>query len=502
MLSIKNVYADFGEFCLKNINLSINPQEKIAIVGESGSGKSLLSQIILGLVKPLSLKGEILFLDSNLIQSGFKNIRGNQIAYIPQSPLSALNPLHTIQKQILEMFDIHHIRLSYKQRETMLDDSLKRVGLPLDIKNRFPHTLSGGQRQRVLIAMMSILKPKLLICDEPTTALDASIQKQILELLASFSDMAILLISHDLSVVRHFAQKVIVMKEGEIVEYGTNEEIFSAPKNPYTKLLLDSIHLPRIQTIPNTNVLLECKDFGVIYTKRKFFYSTKINALCHMDFTLKQSQSFGIIGESGSGKSSFALGILGLIQTQGELIFQGLALQSIKRDKAFRNAVQIVFQDPLSALNPRFCVYEIIAEALDSKLESKERLEHILTLLARVNLDSSFLYRYPESLSGGQNQRVAIARALAKNPKILILDEPTSALDKTTQKIILELLISLRATLNLSYIFISHDLDVIEAMCDEVIVLKDGAVLECGKTQEVFSTPKSQYTQMLLESRF
>ena len=502
LLEIKNLNASFGRFSLKNINLEIYKNQKLAIVGESGSGKSLLSQLILGLQIPKSINGEILFEKSSLLD--YKNcakIRGVKIAYIPQSPLSALNPLHSIQTQILEMFKLHRKSLPTSEQGKLLDEALSLVGLPLEIKNRLPHTLSGGQRQRVLIAMMSILKPDILICDEPTTALDANIQRQILDLLASFKNTAILLISHDLASVRYFADSVAVMKNGEIVESGKVEHIFSTPKHPYTKFLIQSLKLPQISTTPRNEVMLEFKNFGVFYLKRKLFKNLHISALEDINFKLKANQSLGIIGESGSGKSSFALGVLGLERTNGEMIFENTALDSMKRDEYFRDSVQIVFQDPLLALNPRFCVYEIIAEALDSKMSDEQSVAYVNELLQKVRLDSSFLYRYPESLSGGECQRIAIARALAKHPKILILDEPTSALDKTTQKATLELLLEIQAILHLSYIFISHDLDVIEAMCDEVVVLKDGHVIEQGLTREIFTFPKHNYTKALLDSR-
>ncbi len=557
MLKIRNLYARFGDFCLQDICLDVpiiqnlakstqspnqspaqtstqnlaqssdqspaqNLAQKIAIVGESGSGKSILAKLILGLVKPSQISGEIEFCDKSLLHNPqIRKIRGQDIAYIPQSPLSALNPLHTIEKQILEMFELHHSRhsqLSAKQKVNLLDETLHKVGLALEIKTRLPHTLSGGQAQRVMIAMMSILKPKILICDEPTTALDANIQKQILNLLSSFTDTSVVLISHDLEIVKAFAQHIIVMKEGQIIEEGTKARIYTSPKAPYTKLLLDSLRLPRIQTTPQSKELLSLTDFGVFYTKRKFFKSSQIKALEHVTLSLKQGESFGIIGESGSGKSSLALGILGLEQTFGQCRFESLALPSMKRDLRFRDNVQIVFQDPFFALNPRFCVYEIIYEALcpqssrsshissqsspiPSRAHQAQALSTIKRLLQNVKLDEGFLYRYPHTLSGGQAQRVAIARALAKNPQILILDEPTSALDKTTQKVILELLLELQKSYALSYMCISHDLAVIEAMCHNVIVLKNGKAIESGATKEVFENPKSKYTKSLLDAR-
>ena len=637
MLQVKNLNASFGEFALKDISFSLGHSERLGILGESGSGKSLLSQVILGLATPSRLSGEIIFenrvilgdshsnknqlrLASNPANNSATNViskltsnpatnattnltnstyakalphlRGREIAYIPQSPLNALNPLHTIQKQIGEMFAIHKdYAKSAKEREILIDEALHKVGLPNQLKSRFPHELSGGQRQRALIAMMSVLRPKLLICDEPTTALDASLQRQILDLLLGFEGVGLVMISHDFGVMRHCAQNLIIMKDGQIVQKGkTNEIIKSDTKNlsahqnhAYTELLLQSLHLPKNECVPSTEEILTLRGVGISYEKTTFFSRKgSMRALSGVDLVLHRGECLGVIGESGSGKSSLALGILGLIEHSGEITLKSSksfldktsvvaatsttnVLESStqillpkKRDKHFTQCVQIVFQDALSALNPRFCVFEILLEALEfdedlpkgasraspsrggaskgnsSKASpnkdcaSKERdkdtkLAKIIELLKSVGLSPSFLYRYPESLSGGQAQRVCIARALAKNPKILILDEPTSALDKSAQKEILELLLELQKTLGLSYIFISHDLVVIEAMCHSVIVLADlekqssqdsldssvdksgvasgGVVIESGRVDEVFARPKHPYTKSLLQAQ-
>ena len=636
MLQVKNLNASFGEFALKDISFSLGHSERLGILGESGSGKSLLSQVILGLATPSKLSGEILFENrvilgdlrginvastttnpatshkTNLAQSSYAkdlpHLRGRHIAYIPQSPLNALNPLHTIQKQIGEMFAIHkEYAKSAKERETLIDEALHKVGLPKQLKSRFPHELSGGQRQRALIAMMSVLRPKVLICDEPTTALDASLQRQILDLLLGFERVGLVMISHDWGVMRHCVENLIVMKDGQIVQKGKIDEIMingacpqklrqnlatnqnlssqspSKNQNPhqnhaYTELLLESLHLPRNTHTPSTEEILTLRGVGISYEKKSFF-SRKgpMRALRGVDLVLHSGECLGVIGESGSGKSSLALGILGLIEHSGEIALKSSLgksgvpntasvastvnatsttnelessaqiLPPKKRDKHFTQCVQIVFQDALSALNPRFCVFEILLEALEdlpksaikgsaskanpnkdcvSKEQAKSaKLAKIAELLKSVGLSPSFLYRYPESLSGGQAQRVCIARALAKNPKILLLDEPTSALDKSAQKEILELLLELQKTLGLSYIFISHDLAVIEAMCHSVIVLADlnkalessqnnldnsvaksgvamgGVVIESGRVDEVFAHPKHAYTKSLLQAQ-
>ena len=636
MLQVKNLNASFGEFALKDISFSLGHSERLGILGESGSGKSLLSQVILGLATPSKLSGEILFEnrvilgdlrganaastttnpatnhETNPAQSSYAkdlpHLRGRHIAYIPQSPLNALNPLHTIQKQIGEMFAIHkEYAKSAKERETLIDEALHKVGLPKQLKSRFPHELSGGQRQRALIAMMSVLRPKVLICDEPTTALDASLQRQILDLLLGFERVGLVMISHDWGVMRHCVENLIVMKDGQIVQKGKINEIMrngacpqklrqnlatnqnlssqspSKNQNPcqnhtYTELLLESLNLPRNTHTPSAEEILTLRGVGISYEKKSFFSrKSSMRALREVDLVLHSGECLGVIGESGSGKSSLALGILGLIEHSGEIALKSSlgkssvsntasvaitanatsttnALESStqilppkKRDRHFTQCVQIVFQDALSALNPRFCVFEILLEALDDLPKSaikgsaskaspnkdcvnKEqakvaKLAKITELLKSVGLSPSFLYRYPESLSGGQAQRVCIARALAKNPKILLLDEPTSALDKSAQKEILELLLELQKTLGLSYIFISHDLAVIEAMCHNVIVLADlnkvlessqnsldnsvaksgvamgGVVIESGRVDEVFAHPKHSYTKSLLQAQ-
>ena len=494
LIKAKNLNANFGSFSLENLNFEIFENEKIAIVGESGSGKSLLSKLILGLVESKT-SGKLSYKNENLIAKKYPTfLRGAHIAYTPQSPMSSLNPLHSIKKQITESLKIHNI----KDTESRFQKVMTSLNLPLNLANRLPHELSGGQKQRALIAASIILEPKILICDEPTTALDSSIARQILELLKCLENISVVLISHDLNVVKNFADRIIVMKKGKIVESNTTNNIFTNPQHEYTKLLIDSIKLESIQITQSNDEILRAVNFCGVYEKKAWFKKDSFLAISDVCFSLKRGSSLGIIGESGSGKSSLALSILGLIKSRGDLFLNlesnVLKLESKKRNKDFKKSLQIVFQDPFSALNPRFCVYEIINEALnqfglDSSVED---------LLKEVGLDSSFLYKVPSNLSGGENQRVALARALACKPSILILDEPTSSLDKTTQKTILNLLLKLQKNLGLSFIFISHDLNVIKAMCDEVLVLKNGRVIESGK--HIFTNPKESYTKELVSN--
>ncbi|KAA8709858.1 ATP-binding cassette domain-containing protein [Helicobacter canis] len=708
LLCVRDLCAEFGDFALQDIALEVWANERVGIVGESGSGKSLLAKLLMGLVQG-NERGEIRFqgIEQNLatipINSPlWRTIRAQKIAYIPQSPKLSLNPLHTIGKQLAEMCALHLPHTPKAKYQTLIDQALESVGLESTLKHRLPHTLSGGQAQRVCIAMMSLARPRLLICDEPTTALDAHIQSQILALLDSFTEMAIVFITHDLGLIGRFAGRVYVMQGGKICDhlnimdsacgleswissprlcdrrpslisarglkshdssstilesksdlgdcalsshfadlanFGTTADSCSAPKfaknyesptaiprileeesrascsslralreqsvaihkstqvdssakmdchatasavsrnddentqnmfsqntaggrifdekvglcsgeqgdktcglspqrdtnsplfrkkptpkpnqaqfssqakttHPYTRKLLAAITLPKKVDSSAGEVCLDLRDFAVYYTTKGFFTRRKTLAIQGVNLRLRAGDSIGIIGASGSGKSSLALGILGLEGHSGELCLPNAAQEpliytSTKRDKAFVSMVQIVFQDPLLALNPRMCVLEILQEALQARESYKAKKAKALTpkaieLLEQVGLSSSFLYRYSHTLSGGEAQRVCIARALASGARILLLDEPTSALDKSTQKDIITLLIGLQCALGLSYIVISHDLNVIEAMCAEVIVLDSGQVVEQGAVAQVFSAPIHPCTRALLQAR-
>ncbi|MDO7252948.1 dipeptide ABC transporter ATP-binding protein [Helicobacter cappadocius] len=510
LLNIRSLNCGFvGGFGLKDIDLDIYAGERVGLVGESGSGKSFISNMILKLYSDVLIKsGSIEFEGKNLLDLKKKSIqllRGKEIGYISQEPLGSLNPLHKVGRQVLESFFLHHTHLNAKTMEQKVDEIFLRVGLDVKLKNRYPYELSGGQRQRIAIAMAVINNPKLLICDEPTTALDMSVQKQILDLLYNLSEInkiAILFISHDLGIVKDFVNRVYVMKEGRICEKGQVERVFSSPEDAYTQKLLDALVLPKKKLLQTDKKIFEVKDFAISYTKENFFFGKKENkVLSEIFLILHQSQTIGIVGESGSGKSSFALGVLRLIKSTGEEWILGNRVDKMnqKTFKPYRRDIQIVFQDPYASLNPRMRICDIILEAL--KLGEIRENEGVEKILESVGLNPSFMQSYPHQLSGGQRQRVAIARAIALRPKIIILDEPTSALDKSTQKIVIELLLKLQKDYGLSYLFISHDLDVIEAVCDDVMVLWKGRMMEYGRTKEVFTNPKNPYTQELLSSR-
>ncbi|AFI05537.1 nickel ABC transporter ATP-binding protein NikE [Helicobacter cetorum] len=515
MLEIKDLSCALNShFSLQNINISLKQGERVAIVGESGSGKSSLANIIMRLnprFKPHS--GQVLFENNNLLEMNEKamqHLRGNTIAYIAQDPLSSLNPLHKINKQMSEAYFLHHKNASQTLLKQEVLNAMKQVQLDEKHLKRYPYELSGGQRQRVCIAMGIINAPKLLICDEPTTALDAQIQNQVLDLLKQLSiekKMALLFISHDLKAVKRLADKVYVLKKGELVETNSTKELFNHPKHTYSKLLLQASLLPTKSLKPLDETLLETKDFSVYYLQKRFFRtSLKKPLISLVNLTLKAKESIGIIGESGSGKSSLALGLLKLALSSGEekILGEKVGLLSSKAFKPYRKILQMVFQDPYASLNPRLSIQSILTEAISFAYPKASQQEwHNLAKLCleEVRLDSKLLYSYAYELSGGERQRVAIARAIALKPKIIVLDEPTSALDKSIQKSVLELLLNLQEKQHLSYLFISHDLDVIKAFCDKVLVVSAGQIVETGSVKEVFENPKHAYTKRLLESK-
>ena len=687
VLCVRDLCARFGDFALENISLEVWANERVGIVGKSGSGKSLLAKLLMGLVAGSDIRGSITLqgIEANLaacpISSPlWRTIRAKGIAYIPQSPKLALNPLHSIAKQLGEMCALHLPHTPKSHYNAIIDDALESVGLESSLKHRLPHTLSGGQAQRVCIAMMILARPKILLCDEPTTALDAHIQSQILELLTSFTEMAIVLISHDLGLMGRFAERGYVMERGQIcghfgrdsssailesksdlgdcalnshsADFGDfmvtadscpaikspknsksptanlrilkedkqaeceksaeNKKVDSSKQAHFLSLralaqdkarqstqtktqslestfshnakksqksqkvdssndyfaaakIMDSKETSaqpkryplfskeatlchaaattaarnddkntdtqkvdsrdNAQNVENSaqdsspkaestskklktqKVCLRLQNFGAYHTTKGFFTKQKIPAVQGINLALKMGDSVGIIGASGSGKSSLALGILGLEGQLGELCLypteskDPLIYTDKRRDRAFISMVQIVFQDPLAALNPRMCVLEIVQEALQSQNAKKSSPLQAMQILEQVGLSRAFAYRYSATLSGGEAQRVCIARALASGARILLLDEPTSALDKSTQKDIITLLLDLQQRLNLSYLVISHDLSVIEAMCDCVLVLESGQVIEQGELAQVFSAPSHPYTQALLRAR-
>ena len=517
ILDIKNLKVSFfvnnkNIEAVKNSNFTISKGKTLAIVGESGSGKSVTALTILKLLSKntkTSITGEILFKKKNILSLSEKSlmeIRGKKISMIFQEPMTSLNPLHSIKKQIIECLD-YEINQNKEQREKECIDLLKMVGIK-DAHTRiddYPHQLSGGQRQRVMIAMAIANKPDILIADEPTTALDVTIQKQILELLDKLRKklgMSLLIISHDLNVVKKISHFVCVMKNGEIVEQGATNKVFRHPDHQYTKALINCAPKNKAKTkLRNLPNLLEVKDLNVEYKLRNnFLFDKKLtfHAVKNVSFSIKKGETLGIVGESGSGKSSLAQAILNLIDFNGELRFKKKSYRKIRKD------IQIIFQDPYASLSPRMNIYQIIGEGLIvHKQSSKENHNKMVKdIIADVGLDIDMLNRYPHEFSGGQRQRIAIARALVLKPQLIILDEPTSALDMTVQSQIVELLLKLQKKNNLTYIFISHDLKIIKALSDNILVMKDGCELEYGEKQKIFNNPEHPYTKNLIKSAF
>ncbi|RDU56736.1 ATP-binding cassette domain-containing protein [Helicobacter sp. MIT 99-5507] len=508
ILEIKDFnFTLFNGFKLQEINFNLKHGEIFGIIGESGSGKTLLLQNILQLINKDCIKdisGSIIFDGNNLLDSKeLEKIRGNLISYIPQEPLVALNPLHTIKKQIFEIIKIHNPKIYSKTLQERSLELLELVGLDSSFLDRYPHELSGGQRQRVLIAIAIANKPKIIIADEPTTALDASLQVQILDLLIKLSmkfNIAIILVTHNIKIVSKYAQNLIVFKDGKIVEKG-DKSILVSPKSLYLQNLISSLKINRLKSYIQDEKILEAENLSTKYIAKKRILRKNIykDILLNINFTLNKGEILGIVGESGSGKSTFCLSLIKLIDFSGDIIFDGVNYKDIRDFRKFRKNIQVIFQDPYSSLNPRHKIIDIITEGLKIHYPKIDFLKQAREFLELVGLDSSFLDRYPHELSGGQRQRVAIARALILKPKILILDEPTSALDKVTQKQILELLLSLQQRFSLSYIFITHDLDIVRCICDNVIVLRDGQIINRGDIC-ILNNPKNPYTKSLVES--
>jgi microcin C transport system ATP-binding protein len=526
LVSVENLSVDFRgsgkvTHAVKHISFDIGEAETVALVGESGSGKTVTALSILRLLPypaashPSGLihfKGEDLMA---LPLGGLRHVRGNQISMIFQEPMTSLNPLHTIEQQIGEVLKIHR-GLSDRAAQVRVLDLLAKVGIE-DPKGRldsYPHQLSGGQRQRVMIAMALANKPDLLIADEPTTALDVTIQAQILDLLLKLKsefNMAMLLITHDLGIVRKMADRVCVMTNGEIVEHGTTRDIFATPQHPYTKHLLASE--PK-GSPPATNakapVVLEAKDLKVWFPiKRGFMRHVvgHIKAVDGIDLVVKEGQTLGVVGESGSGKTTLGLALLRLVTSAGPIVYLGNRIDGYdsKRMRPLRRDMQIVFQDPYGSLSPRLSVGQIIEEGLliqKPDMDRAERRARVSRVLKEVGLDPASQDRYPHEFSGGQRQRIAIARALVLEPKFLILDEPTSALDVSVQAQIVDLLRDLQKRYKLAYLFISHDLKVVRALANAIIVLRHGKVVEQGSARTVFTKPKTDYTKALLAAAF
>jgi microcin C transport system ATP-binding protein len=526
LIEVDDLSVDFGAgenvtHAVKHVSFDIGDAETVALVGESGSGKTVTALSILKLLPYPAAShpsGAVRFKGENLLAlppNGLRHVRGNKISMIFQEPMTSLNPLHTIEQQVGEVLKIHRGMSGRAARKRVID-LLTKVGIddPEGRLGAYPHQLSGGQRQRVMIAMALANEPDLLIADEPTTALDVTIQAQILDLLLKLKqefNMAMLLITHDLGIVRKMADRVCVMHDGEIVERGVTREIFEAPQHPYTKHLLASE--PRGNP-PAANakapVILQTKDLRVWFPiKRGFFRKVvgHIKAVDGIDLEVKEGQTLGVVGESGSGKTTLGLALLRLISSNGPIVYLGNRIDGLdsKRMRPLRHHMQIVFQDPYGSLSPRLSVGQIIEEGLlvqNSGLSRDEREARVARALKEVGLDPALRDRYPHEFSGGQRQRIAIARALVLEPKFLILDEPTSALDVSVQAQIVDLLRDLQKRHKLAYLFISHDLKVVRALANSIIVLRHGKVVEQGPARTVFAKPKTEYTKALLAAAF
>ena len=499
---------------VKRVSFDIHEQETLALVGESGSGKSVTALSILRLLRKEQVTyptGDIRFEAQSLLnapEKQLRKIRGNQISMIFQEPMVSLNPLHTVEKQLYEVLALHRGMSRNVARSEILQ-YLDRVGIK-DAKSKlssYPHQLSGGERQRVMIAMAILTHPKLLIADEPTTALDVSVQAQIIQLLKDLKNelnMSMLFISHNLGIVKKLADKVAVMQHGEIVEYNNKHRIFLRPKHEYTQTLLNSQPSGDPVPLPETpGILLNVNHLDVeVVTKKQLFTSQKKKIVNNIGFAVHQGETVGIVGESGSGKTTTALAVLRLIKSQGDILFDSYPIHNLTGKKLlpFRSRIQVVFQDPFSSLNPRFNVEQIISEGLTAhkKLTKSEIEQAVIDIMQEVGLDPQMRFRYPTEFSGGQRQRIAIARALILQPELLILDEPTSSLDHSIQKQIINLLKSLQEKYQLSYLFISHDLALVYSICHQVVVMKDGEIIEQGSREQIFYSPESDYTKMLL----
>jgi len=518
-LAVEFVTLDRTQRVVEGVSFDIRKGETLALVGESGSGKSVTAHSILRLLPyPLARHpaGEIRYAGEDLLKANEKRmrqIRGNRIAMVFQEPMTSLNPLHTVGTQINEVLQIHK-GLRGKAASARTLELLELVGIPEPAKRirAYPHELSGGQRQRVVIAMALANEPELLIADEPTTALDVTVQLKILELLKELQarlGMSLLLISHDLNLVRRIAHRVCVMQRGRVVEQASCEELFRNPQHPYTQELLAAEPSGDPAPAEPAPPLLEVKDLRVWFPVKKGLLRRTVDHIKAVDgvtFSLPKGQTLGIVGESGSGKSTLGLAILRLLSSRGEIRFQNQALESMSQRavRPLRRQMQVVFQDPFGSLSPRMSVGQIVGEGLDihGMENAEEQAQAIIDALVEVGLDPESRHRYPHEFSGGQRQRIAIARALVLKPELILLDEPTSALDRTVQRQVVELLRSLQAKYNLTYLFISHDLAVVRALSHQMMVVRHGKVVEQGTARTIFAAPQHPYTQQLLESAF
>lgn len=524
LLSIRDLSVAFEvdgqpQPVVNEVSFDLHNGETLALVGESGSGKSVTAHSILRLLPYPAAShpsGRILYGNQDLLQlpiNQLRKIRGNRIAMVFQEPMTSLNPLHTIEKQIGEVLALH-IGLNGAQSRRRMLELLERVGIPDPAKRlkAYPHELSGGQRQRVMIAMALACEPKLLIADEPTTALDVTVQLKILELLKDLQQqlgMSMLLITHDLNLVRRVAHRICVMRQGRIVEEALCEELFHAPKHPYTRELLDAEPSGGPADMAAGDTLLQVQDLRVWFPIKKGVLRRTVDhvkAVDGVDFKLARGQTLGIVGESGSGKSTLGLAILRLLESQGGIRFKANRLDGMTQNQVrpLRREMQVVFQDPYGSLSPRMSVGEIVGEGLriHGIGDLQEQEQAIIGALQEVGLDPDTRHRYPHEFSGGQRQRIAIARALVLKPALILLDEPTSALDRTVQRQVVELLRELQRKYDLTYLFISHDLAVVRALSHQLMVIRHGKVVEQGLAAKIFAAPQQPYTQQLLEAAF
>ena len=508
---------------VKNVSFVLQRGETIAIVGESGSGKSVTARAIMRLLTKratLSKDTQILLDGSELTslpEGEMRKLRGRKISMIFQEPMSSLNPVYTIGSQICEVLHLHN-KMTRAKALQRAKELLEEVQIPDPVARlkQYPHQLSGGQRQRVMIAIALANRPDILIADEPTTALDVTVQAQILNLIKDLKSrygMAVILITHDLTVVRQFADRVYVMQHGEVKEHNKTAALFASPQHPYTRRLLSSDPKGIAKPLEkDTGTMLQGKGVRVVYTlKRGGLFRpdyTDLVAVDSLDINLKRGETLGIVGESGSGKTTFGQALIRLTHAQaGEVTFDGNRIDGLNRQqlRPYRSRMQIVFQDPFSSLNPRMSVRQLVEEGLIVNgigSGAADRLARVKKALEDAGLPGHILSRFPHEFSGGQRQRLAIARAIAMEPEFILLDEPTSALDLSVQAQIIELLRKLQRERGLSYLFISHDLRVVRALCHRVMVMQNGKIVEQGPVAEVLSNPKSEYTQKLLRAAF
>jgi len=522
LLKISNLSINFQvrkkEFsAVKNLNLSINENQIVGLVGESGSGKSVTAMSIMRLLpEPKATYGEessIVFDGEEILSAdkpSLRKIRGNKISMIFQEPMTSLNPYHRVGDQIVESILLH--KAQAKSEAVSEAKNLMNLVEISEADRRFmsyPHELSGGQRQRIMIAMALANKPKLLIADEPTTALDVTIQAQILDLMTKLKNevgMSILFITHDLGLIEKFSDTITVMQEGVVVEQGDTKAVFSNPQHVYTKKLINSEPSIKEVTLIEQPPLISVKDLNIFYPlpKKTFFKNDFFQAVKDVNFSIPKKSTIGLVGESGSGKSTLGKALAGLINYQGSIIYDGSDIGQLntKELKAIKKDIQIVFQDPYGSLSPRMTVGEIVGEGLDVhfNLSQKQKDERIADTLRAVEINPDDRFKYPHEFSGGQRQRVAIARSLILNPSFMILDEPTSALDRSIQIQVIELLKNIQQQYELTYLFISHDLKVVRSMSDYIFVMRDGVIVESGPAEQVFSSPEEDYTDKLLNA--